>query len=136
MPRDHLLGWPPALLALEPEVKPSLRTPTREKLSPYDEHARRLWDERVTAGLRAYRPARERPAEAQIAPAPEIRIRPRHRVWLNADLYRLIDGVVHYWRGTLFGESCWRPAIVMRNWDFLIPATEDQLAYLPPSALE
>lgn len=44
MINDHRLGFPPVLLALDPEPRKSLETPRRPRLSEEEQAARRLLD--------------------------------------------------------------------------------------------
>lgn len=53
MNRDHLLGWPPALLALDPEPRVSQRTPVKPPVSAIEEQARRDLDAKLTKSLSA-----------------------------------------------------------------------------------
>lgn len=51
MKHDHLLGWPPALLAFDPEPRVSQRTPAKPPPGPADEKHRRELDKKLTAAL-------------------------------------------------------------------------------------
>jgi hypothetical protein len=53
MKRDHLLGWPPALLALDPEPRKSQRTPPKAPIGAAEEYARAELDRKTTARLAA-----------------------------------------------------------------------------------
>lgn len=53
MNRDHLLGWPPTLLALDPEPRKPQRTPVKPPVSQADEQFRREMDKKVTSALDA-----------------------------------------------------------------------------------
>ena len=53
MNRDHLLGWPPALLALDPEPRVNQRTPAKPPVSAIEEQTRRELDVKLTKSLNA-----------------------------------------------------------------------------------
>lgn len=51
MKNDHRLGWPPALLAMDPDPRKSQRTPPKPPMSAADEQARRALDMKLTKQL-------------------------------------------------------------------------------------
>ena len=57
MKNDHRLGWPPALLAMDPDPRTSQRTPSKPPVSAADEQARRVLDVKLTKQLDAPEPA-------------------------------------------------------------------------------
>lgn len=130
MNRDHLLGWPPALLALDPEPKPVQRTRTYHRRTDTEQQTCRDLDAALTARLD---PTELKSGGVDYAVNPDIRVRARCRHKVHPDLYRLIDGAVHYWAER---RNNWQRPVGPRDWDGMVPASSVQLQRLPPEALE
>lgn len=56
MKNDHRLGWPPALLAMDPDPRVSQRTPPKPPVSAADERARAELDVKLTKRMNTPEP--------------------------------------------------------------------------------
>lgn len=92
MKNDHRLGWPPALLAMDPDPRIGQRTPPKPPVSAADERARAALDVKLTKQLDAPEPA-SKPVLASKPDGVDVLIhdvwwhkggKPPHPGWWNA----------------------------------------------------
>lgn len=136
MHRDHMLGWPPALLALDPEPRAPNRTPVRPRVTPQEQDERRKLDVQHRLGDYLVRVAGRQalgyrvdavsvwvPLSASVdCPGTKVQVfmptpKPDTRYFVNASggLYRHCAGTLQYLPAN--GRRRW--TIATRNADFV-----------------
>lgn len=131
MIRDFMLGWPPSLLALDPEpAKPAGPAPIiRPRLTADDQLKRHALDNAITGKLREP----ERSILDARQPSHDFRVCFSKTGQMMTNTYRLRAGRIEFWHR--FAKH-WYTTTRDLVWDDMHPAPADYLNAMPKEAFE